>query len=199
MNDRCKAIPPRPFPRCFCFAPGRCWGAPPSSTNVVICHGINNPQLIRHDRCTTPLKLPANCTRAGEDMTKNRYRILVAMSFILFHLSARIDSIFGLLAYPYSGRHPAPLDGETILFLVLTILGAIAGLYGSMRFLSWAPMLNLITAACFLAFILSSQMVFISSSWAQALTLIATASWGVALALPFIDDNVGRMFKSKPD
>jgi len=132
-------------------------------------------------------------------MAKNHYRILVVMSFILLILSDRIDAIFGLLAYPYRGRLPTPLDGETILFLFLTILGAIAGLYGSMRFLSWAPMLNLITAACFLAYILSSQMVFISSSWAQALEFVATASWGVALALPFIDANVGRMFRSKPD
>ncbi|WP_353363974.1 hypothetical protein [Acidovorax sp. FG27] len=121
------------------------------------------------------------------------------MSFILFNLSARLDAIFDLLPDSYKGRLPTPLDGETILFLALTILGAIAGLYGSMRFLSWAPMLNLITAGCFLVLILSSHMVFISSSWAQALTLVATASWGVALALPYISDNVGRMFKSKPD
>ncbi|MFE1574388.1 hypothetical protein ACFIQG_21740 [Comamonas odontotermitis] len=132
-------------------------------------------------------------------MTKNHYRILVVVSLILLILSVKIDVIFNLLPDQYQIRLPNPLDGEMIILLGFMSLGVIASFYGCIRFLSWAPMLNLITTACFLVYILGNNLLSVKSSCAQVLEFLASATFGVVLMLPYINENVKGMFWPKSD
>ncbi len=90
-------------------------------------------------------------------MTKNQYRLLAVASAVLLVLSTRVDVIFDLLPNDYRSTLRRPVDGITIAVVCSLLLGWLAGIYGCMRFCSWAPPFNLALTACGLIFLISDD------------------------------------------
>ena len=134
----------------------------------------------------------------GEGMTKNQYRMLVVGTLIIALVGGSVDLVFGLLPqeiYIQLSMRESRIDQGVMLFLMAVFIAAcLVSLYGTLSFKHWAPRLNIILAVFGLLILVADGAPSVQSSLSQALDIVGSFAEGLVLMLPFLHEDVKRMF-----